>query len=461
MEFVNRQTELRFLDSHFNRRGPGLLVIWGRRRVGKTALLQNFVEGKPVVFHMAVRTTPTDELRRISSRLAEFFDDDLLRAQPVGSWEALFSYLAGRRGRFGLVLDEFPYLVEASPELPTLLQEAWDNRLSKTGIKLILCGSSISMMERALLAPSAPLFGRRTGQWKVQPFGPPELGLLTGGSLVERIEAFSVIGGIPMYARLFDRRADLATNIRKRILTKGEVLYEEVPFLLRQELREPRVYQAILAAVAAGAHRFSELSSKTGLNRANLVRYLAQLEELELVRREVPVTEEKPHKSRKGLYRIADPFVRFWYRYVYPSLDRLELQDADGVFKERVLPDLHGFIAAGVEPILAELFRSGPLSKLVPFRVAHAGRHWSRTEEFDLVLFDRARERVMVGEVKWSRKPVNPDLLADLRRRVETSRVFSGKRTTLALVSRSGFKPAPRRRPAERYVDLSAVKTTG
>jgi AAA+ ATPase superfamily predicted ATPase len=456
MEFVDRQRELAFLDSHFKSQKAEFLVIWGRRRVGKTALLQSFVAKRPVAYHMAVRTTPADELRRLSARLAEFFADDLLRAQPMGSWEALFAYLAGRKGRFGLVLDEFPYLVEASPELPALLQEAWDTRLSKTGIRLIICGSSISMMERTLFAPSAPLFGRRTGQWKVQPFGPLELGLLLGGSLVERIELFSVIGGVPMYARLFDRRSDLATNIRKRILAKGEVLYEEVPFLLRQELREPRVYQAILAAVAAGAHRFSELSSKTGLNRANLVRYLAQLEELELVRREVPVTEEKPHKSRKGLYRIADPFVRFWYRYVYPNLDRLELQDAGRVLRERVLPDLHGFVAAGVEPILAELFRTGPLKKLVPFRVAHAGRHWSRTEEFDLVLFDQARERALIGEIKWSRKPVHPGLLADLRRRVEASRVFAGMRLTLALVSRSGFSPAPRTRRAERYVDLSA-----
>jgi len=456
MTFVDRKPEMAFLEEHFGRRGAGLLVIWGRRRVGKTALLQNFSAGKPVMYHMAVRTTPSDELRRVSDRLADFFDDDLIRAQPVGTWEALFAYLAGRTGRFGLVLDEFPYLVEASPELPTLLQESWDTRLSKTKIKLILCGSSISMMERALFAPSAPLFGRRTGQWKVQPFGPLELGLLTGGSLVERIETYSVIGGVPMYARLFDQRADLATNILKRILTKGEVLYEEVPFLLRQELREPRVYQAILAAVASGAHRFSELSSKTGLNRANLVRYLAQLEELELVRREIPVTEDKPHKSRKGLYRIAEPFVRFWYRYVYPNLDRLELQDATGVLKERVLPDLHDFIAAGVEPVLADLFRSGPLKKLVPFRVTQAGRHWSRTEEFDMVMFDQARERVMIGEVKWSRKPVHPRLLAELRRRVEASKVFAKKRITLALISRSGFRPVPIKKPSERYVDLSA-----
>ncbi len=456
--FVNRKKELDFLKGHYKGRQAEFLVIWGRRRVGKTVLLQRFADGLPVIYHMAVRTTPTDELRRLSGQLAEFFDDALLRSQPLISWEALFAYLASRKEKFGLILDEFPYMVEASPQLPSLLQEAWDLRLSSNPIKLIVCGSSITMMERTLFAPRAPLFGRRTGQWKVEPFGPIELGKITGGSLVERLETFAVIGGVPMYARLFDPRASLAENIRDRILSKGEVLYQEVPFLLRQELREPRVYQAILAAISAGAEKFGELSSKTGLERANLTRYLAQLMEIGLVRREVPVTQDKPHKSRKGLYRVADLFVRFWYHFVYPNLDLLEMQDTQAVLQERVLPNLHDYIATCIEPVVAGLFRRGPLARQVPFEVRYSGRHWSKTEEFDLVLFDKDRKRAMVGEIKWSRKPIHPGLMLDLCRRVKATPVFKQVRLTHALISRSGFRPEPTAGRGERYIDLSAIK---
>ncbi len=456
--FVNRKKELAFLRSHYKTQQAEFLVIWGRRRVGKTLLLQQFAKGLPVLYHMAVRTTPRDELRRLSEQLAEFFDDPLLRSQAMTSWDTMFMYLASKKKKFGLVLDEFPYMVEASTHLPSLLQQAWDLHLSSTRIKLIVCGSSIAMMERTLFAPSAPLFGRRTGQWKVEPFGPVELGKITGGSLVDRIETYSVIGGVPMYARLFDSSASLLENIRDRILSKGEVLYQEVPFLLRQELREPRVYQAILAAISAGAEKFSELSSKTGLERANLTRYLAHLIEIGLVKREVPVTEDKPHKSRKGLYRVSDQFVRFWYNFVFPNLDLLEMGAVQEVIDKRISPKLHDYISRGIEPIMADLLRAGPLSHHVPFKVKFAGRHWSKNEEFDLVLFNEERNSALVGEIKWSRKPIDPRIMSGLRKRLEQTEIFKGVDLTYALVSRNGFQTRPTARKDERYIDLSQVE---
>jgi hypothetical protein len=460
MKFVDRAAELAFLERHFESNGSELIVIWGRRRVGKTRLLQEFARGHPLAYHLSVRTTAQDELGRLSTRLADFFDDDLLRAQPLTSYQALFAYLAGRPAPFGLVLDEFPYLVEASPELPSLLQAAWDERLSASGIKLILCGSSMAMMERSLLAPSAPLCGRRSGQWKVEPFGPAEVAEMLDQKLVQALETFAVVGGVPMYLEQLDPRADLGTNIRERILRKGELLYDEVGFLLRQELRQPRVYQAILAAIAQGAKKVAELGSKTGLDKANLSRYLAQLTELNLVRRDVPVTERLPHKSRKGLYRVADPFVRFWYRFVYPNLDLLELLQGDQVFAERIRPRLHQYISTCVEAPLADLFTAGPLSHLVPFQVRHAGRHWSHDAEFDLVLFDETRRQAFVGEVKWSLRPISPRHMGELNKRIQASRVFEDCRLTTALVSRSGFSSEPEATTSEIYVDLSAVDPT-
>ena len=246
MPFVNRDAELDFLRRMLARSEAQFLVIWGRRRVGKTALLREFGREMRLLYHVGRLSTEREELGRFSLAVATFFDDPMPHVQPFVSWEAAFTYLAGRASvatePWGLALDEFPYLVENSPSLPSALQTLWDERLRGSGIKLILCGSSVAVMEATLFAPSAPLYGRRTGQWRVEPFAPHQLGLMfPRKNLAELLELYSVIGGCPMYASLFDPKAKLATNIRDRVLTKGELLYEEVPFLLRAELREPRV----------------------------------------------------------------------------------------------------------------------------------------------------------------------------------------------------------------------------
>lgn len=456
--FVNRAGELAFLRRVFARRGAQLIVVWGRRRVGKTALLQQFAAGRRILYHVGTLATERLELERWSTRAAAFFQDTVLTAQPLTSWEAALAYLGDRArrgdGAWGVVLDEFPHLVESAPRLPSLLQAVWDEELKETPIKLVLCGSSVAMMETTFFSPRAPLFGRRTGQWKVEPFGVDELGLLfPNRTLVELLELYCVIGGVPMYAERFDPTASLLANIRDHILTSGEPLYEEVPFLLREELREPRVYQSILAVIAGGAHRFGEISSKTGLDRAHLTRYVGTLAELGLVAREVPVTEHQPGKSRRGHYVILDPYVRFWYRFVYTSLSRLESGDVHGVLEDTIMPTLHGYVSRHVEALLAVLFRQGSLRRFVPFEPTFVGRHWSPTEEFDVVALDGERRRAWIAEVKWSEAPVAASLADDLRRRIAACPALQGTEATPALVSRSGF----RGKPADGvvYVDLS------
>lgn len=455
MDFVNREQELGFLKRHFSSNQAELLVIWGRRRVGKTFLLQHFARGLPVIYHMGVRTTPLESLRRISRSLATFFDDPLLRRQPLESWENVFIYLEGKKRKFGLVLDEFPYLVESSPSLPSVLQVSWDTALKDSKIKLILCGSSIAMMERALFSASAPLYGRRTGQWLLKPFDPINLRKLIGGSLVECIQASCISGGVPMYAEKLKPPSDLLHHIKDHLLTKGEILYEEVPFLLRQELREPRVYQAILGAISGGASKYSELSSKTGLDRTNLPTYLHTLADLGIVRREVPIMEAVPQKSRKGIYRIQDDFISFWYRFVYPNLDRLEMGEIDGVFDSEIREELHQYISKRCERVITGLFRRPPLNSLVPFQVSFSGRQWSRTEEFDVVLLDAERRNAFIGEIKWSKKPISARLINDLRTRVTRSKIFEGVNRTFALISRAGFIDDHQPSSDEVLVDLA------
>jgi AAA+ ATPase superfamily predicted ATPase len=182
-------------------------------------------------------------------------------------------------------------------------------------------------MEQHVLGSKSPLYGRRTGQWRVEPLTLLQArAFFPARPLVDVIETYAVVGGVPFYALQFDPKASLAQNVKRHVLSKGSVLFEEVPFLLREEVHEPRSYFPILAAIAAGSRKFGEISSKTGFDKANLGKYLATLQELRLVRREVPITEADPGRSRKGLYAIEDPFTDFWLRYVWPHLAALEVE---------------------------------------------------------------------------------------------------------------------------------------
>lgn len=458
--FVDREREIEFLEKKFAAPGAEFLVIWGRRRVGKTAVLQHFSRDRRVLYHTAARTTVVGELARFSGKVSAFFSDPLPAAQAFASWEAALAYLASRAEAepFGLVFDEFPNLCEGDASLPSLLQIIWDERLSRTPLKLVVCGSSIGMMERTFFSPTAPLYGRRTGQWQIAPFSPAQLRLMfPGKNMSEVLEAYCVVGGAPMYSVRFDLERSLRENIREHILTKGEMMYEEVPYLLRQELREPRTYQAILSAIATGATKFSEISSKTGLDRGHATRYLTTLAELGLVEREVPVTERHPEKSKKGRYRIADNFIRFWYSFVFPNLTRLEANDAESVLTEAITPEFDSYVGQTVETAVASLLLEPMLRQRIPFDPVFAGRQWGAGGEFDVVVLDADRTRALVTEVKWSRKPVRRQIADGLTERIQASPVLRELETFPCIVSRSGFSRSEDAPEKAVFIDLSTL----
>jgi hypothetical protein len=458
MEFLDRESELALLADHLQRPGPGMFVLFGRRRIGKTALLHRAIADLPrAAYHVATRSTVTEELRRLSVELARTWEIPLLAAQPLASIEALLALLESVPDGSVLVLDEFPYLVEAEPALPGLLQARWDASLSRRAVKLVLCGSSVGMMEETFFSPRSPLLGRRTGQLRLGPLAPHHLAPAFRRPMPELVELAAVFGGVPGYLQRLDPGASLATNISRHMLRRGEPLYEELPFLLREELREPRVYHAILATVAAGSRKFGEISSKVGLDRANLTRYLSVLADLGLVEREVPVTERTPERSRKGLYRIVDPFVAAWFAFVHPNRDALERGLVEQVLEYDVKPRLPLYLSHAVEPVLAQLVSGGSLSAAVPFGPARVGRYWSPTAELDLVLLDEERRRAWIAEIEWTGGKVALSELDGLRRRVAREDVFAGMEITYALISRCGFSGRRRIADDERLVDVSRL----
>jgi len=458
MKFLDREPELSLLQDHLGRPGAGLFVLYGRRRIGKTGLLERALLGLPrAAYHVGTRSTMAEELSRLSTSVAEAWDVPFLRAQPVRTSEALLAFLEGSDRPGILVLDEFPFLVESDPSLPGLIQAAWDRKLSRSALKLIFCGSSIGIMQDTFFSSRAPLFGRRTGQLRLEPLPVTSLRQAVPWKPEEVVELAALFGAVPGYLQRLQPSQSLLTNLRQQVLRRGEPLYEEVPFLLREELREPRVYHAILAAIAGGARKFGEISSKVGLDRANLSRYLSVLAELGLLEREVPVTESLPDKSRKGIYRIADPFVAAWFTFVHPYRDLLERGRVDEVVERFVRPRLAPYLSHAVEPVLGRLLRESPDAKLVPFPVAFSGRHWSPTCEIDVALLDVERKRALVMEIKWTRAKVDVVLLDSLRGRVQEDPAFAGVQCTYALISRAGFRTSRKLKRDERLIAVSRL----
>ena len=437
---VDRERELGFLGEKFRKKAAQLVILWGRRRVGKTYLLKEFYNRHPAIYFLATKSSKKDQLFQLSEAIAEFFNDSLLMIKPFSEWQEVFVYLKEKRSkRFALIIDEFPYLISTDPAIPSIFQKGWDEYLvHNESIMLILNGSSISMMENEVLGASSPLYGRRTGQWKLEPFNLTDMGgFFPKADLIRLVEIYSVIGGIPYYAQFFDPKLSIEENVKSKILKKGEVLYEEVDFLLREEFKEPRSYYPILSAIASGSHKFGEIAGKTGMDKSNLTKYLAILDQLHITYREVPVTEKYPHKSKKGLYFIRDPFINFWFRFVRPNLRHLEMEKIDFVWHEKISPGFDYYVSRHCEKIIMDVLEE--LTGTLPFDYERLGRYWDRNVEVDIMALDSEKKNVLLGEIKWQKKPVGIQTLAELREKAKKLRDLSDSRKYFLLISKSGF----------------------
>jgi hypothetical protein len=437
MEFVDRDAELSFLDGKWLERKAQLIVLWGKRRVGKTELVKQFIQDKPHVYFLSESTSGQEQLKRFSRALGGFFREPLLETRGFADWEESFAYVRAKKKRFVLVVDEFPYLVASNPGVVTLFQKAWDEYWSQSEVFLILLGSSIAMMENEVLGYRSPLYGRRTGQWRVDPMDFDVIGAFRRQKpFTDRVYHFAVAGGIPAYWLAFDPHKNFTGNLENRVLKKGETLYDEVEFILREELREPRIYFALLQAISQGKRRLSEIVNSTGIPQSAANKYLGVLADLRLVEREVPVTEAKPLKSKKGLYTITDEFFRFWFRFVFPKRAEIEMGRIPEV-RRQIMEGLAVYLG-GIYEKIARQRLTRHMDGLFPF--AAVGRWWDRNDEIDLVALNPDRNAILFVEVKWGRKAVGTNILDDLKRKaagVQWGK--AGRRESFCLFSNSGF----------------------
>ncbi|MBC7286460.1 MAG: ATP-binding protein [Armatimonadetes bacterium] len=448
--FINREQELAALENAYARDGAEFFVIYGRRRVGKTELIARFCEGKRYVYFEAARLPDGENLAHFVQEIGRALQDPVFSSAVYTEWEPPLQYLAraAQQERLIVVLDEFPYLCEANQALPSLIQRFWDQHGQHSKMFLILCGSSVSFMENEVLAYRSPLYGRRTGQLQLWPLHYRDAAkFVPGYGVEEKLRVYGIAGGMPMYLAQFDDRRSVAHNVKRAILSTGSILYQEVEYLLRSELREPHVYAAILEAIAHGLTRRSEITQRvrqvSEIEKPD--QYLRTLEALRLIRRVAPLPSRQLRKPGRGRYFLADNFLRFWYRFVLPNRSRLEMGKVEEVWRENIEPYFDEFMGLVFEEVCREYVRRFGEERL-PVRAEEVGVFWHKDGDID-VLSLNADGSVYCGECKWSRQPMDLRALHELEQKAALlPEDWRERGLRFVLFCRGGFADELRRR---------------
>lgn len=441
--FVDREKEMQFLNEEYFREGSSLVVLYGRRRVGKTELSSAFMRDKNALYFLITEESEMQNRNSFKDAVADFVENELLKSAKIDNWEFLFKILCDKteNNKLLLIIDEFQYLGKSNPAFPSIFQKIWDTMLKDKNIMVILCGSLISMMESQTLAYTSPLYGRRTGQIKLKqiPFSHYHE-FFPSKPRKELIEYYAVTGGIPKYIELFYDSKDIYSAINKNILSKSSFLYDEPNFLLQREVAEVGSYFSIIKSIAAGNQKLSKIAAALELKQTGLTKYLKTLIDLDILEREVPITEENPNKSKRGLYIIKDNFILFWFKFVYPNLSFIESGNSELAMKKIKLNLVDGHISYVYENIcIEEMWKLNAEDKW-KFTFDKVGRWWKNDTEIDIVAFDSTGNDIIFGECKYWEGRAGINVLTNLREKAKVVEWKKEKRNDHFIVfSMSGF----------------------
>jgi AAA+ ATPase superfamily predicted ATPase len=456
--FIGREKELRVLQEALKADESAFLPVYGRRRVGKSLLLGHFLADLPGIYFLGKQAPAALQRREMLDEAARRLGEPLLAQVRAESWrEVLQAIVQAYRGdgKLVLILDEFQWMAEASPELPSVLQELWDLEWrSKKRVMLILCGSYIGFMEREVLGEKSPLFGRRTGQILLRPFGYREAALFHPRfSRVDQARTYFVCGGMPYYLKQFESGRSFEQNLVRHVFTETSPLFREPDFLLREELREVSSYAAILAAIAAGKSTPSMIADGSGLDARKLPYYLQQLQDLGFVDRRYPLgSEPSPRQVR---YELLDPLLRFWYRFVFPTQSALGLRGPEDTFRELIRPHLDWYCGTAFERLareaLVEIYRRDKV--MSSFEI---GEYWNKDAQIDVVGL-RGDGVVDLGECKWGPVASPAALERDLQRKATSFPNQRGDSLALHVFCRAKPKTKKGAGEAVRWHDLAEL----
>ena len=439
--FIGRKKELERLERMYKSEKFEFAIIYGRRRVGKTTLIQEFCKNKKAIYSVGRESNPQINLEAVSRDIYHILQPSAENNSVFTNWDNVFDYIEknAENERLVLVLDEYPYLAGTCPELSSILQAHIDQKLKNGKLFLILCGSSMSFMENQVLGYKSPLYGRRTAQFKLLPFNFKETqDMLPGFSKEDQAVLYSVTGGIPEYLSHINQTFSMKQNLIDLFFSDNGILYEEPGNLLKQELREPATYNDIISAIAKGASRLNEISTKIHIDSNKCAKYITSLLALGIVKKEQPITEIN---TKKSIYLLNDQMFRFWYSFVLDNMSRIISGDGETIYEKVVFPQLTHYMGLAFEEICKEYLFEQSSNDKTPFFFQKIGRWWGnnskekRQEEIDILAF--FEDKAAFGECKWKKEPVGIEVLNDLMRKAALFPQFSEK--YYYIFSKNGF----------------------
>ena len=442
--FIGRRSELAVLEKQYERKS-GFVVLYGRRRVGKTTLIKEFIKGKPALYFLASREAEALNIRRFAGDMADFVGQPALIEGNYTDWRPLFKAFADHEAseRKVLVIDELPYLVKGNPAFPSVLQYAWDELLRDANVMLVICGSSVHMMRDVALSHDSPLYGRRTAQIRLKPMrfsemasGFPEYGFS------DLVDLFALTGGVPKYFEFFEPIDRFEECVKENVFSTSGFLYEEPRFLLDEDIRDPMNYLSILRAVSAGNRRQSDIAGMLGRKTGEMSPYLKTLAGLGFIERRVPFTEKYPERSKSGLYYICDTFVDFWFRYVQPFTGELEMGNMRPSLEAVERTFQSNFVPFVFETVSRQAFADLCAAGQIDFAPSRIGSYWNRrgSVEIDVGAVDNSSGRCFFGECKYrEREPVSMGDFEVLRVKAESVPGPFDAPPLFGLFSRTGF----------------------
>ena len=446
--FIGRETELKFLNDKYNSDGGQLVVLYGRRRVGKTETLREFCKEKPHVFFSCTQTTDRVQLQKFSKQILKENIPAKNYITEFADWEKAFGAVLdlpyGDKKKL-FIIDEFPYMCKGNKSIPSILQNLWDTQLRDSNVMIVLCGSAMSFIEKEILAEKNPLYGRATGIFKMKEMGFYDAAkFFTAYSERDKVIAYSVLGGIPHYLRQWNPKLTIEENIKQNILTKGCVLYSEVDFLLHQELRETPVYNSIIEAVALGNTTLNNISQKSLIEDTSKTSvYLKNLIELGIVKREFSVDAKIKEQANgnRGTYKLTDNFFRFWYRFVPANMSAIDSGRIQKSYANSIKKNLPDYMGLTFEHMCRDYLLY--YEKDLPIELNQVGQWWGtdnknkKQVQIDIVGTPVEGDEYIIGSCKYRNEKIGLDELELIR---EYAQVFGkGKKYYYYIFSKGGF----------------------